>query len=551
MERSVVTLALIVGISVVPGQAAEAVVGAGGRVCVPTPGGEGSLAVVNLTPVNVTTAGHGVLIPFAPSANEPPTASNVNFRPGSTDPNVAAAEAGADGLVCFVNSPHGKVDLAADLLFTMPAGSFTVPDGGPVRLADTRVGLSGPRLAPSERRCLNARGAPGDLAAVNLTPVGASAAGHGALVASDLAEATTSNVNFAPGTTDPNLALATIGTDGRVCFVNSRHAGVDLVADQLFTVLRGGFAEPVATSRLLDTRTAPAGPLAPGERRCFAASGAPGELAIVNLTPVGATAPGHGALVPPHAATGPVGASNVNFAPGTVDPNLAAAEIGSDGTVCFANSNHASVHVVADQLAALRAWDPTDSPAPVRLFDSRIATPLAGQTCPTPDRCYSVAGRWFVYSTDGGRTWVHAERVAYSSQEHIPGVLAIRCTSATTCVYSEWAYRTQLWNMVTFDGGKTWRATGAGPTDGACPTDTACLVTLAFVNPGNFGRDLSVEVTLDGGDTWTRHDVPDDAIADDVPYEGLECAAPTRCTLRNITFESSDGWATVSVTVAP
>ena len=43
----------------------------------------------------------------------------------------------------------------------------------------------------------------------------------------------------------------------------------------------------------------------------------------------------------------------MNFGPGTVDPNVAAAPIGVDGKVCFVNSVHSDVHVIADHLGTI------------------------------------------------------------------------------------------------------------------------------------------------------------------------------------------------------
>jgi hypothetical protein len=79
-------------------------------------------------------------------------------------------------------------------------------------------------VAPSARRCFEVSGAPGDVAVVNLTPILAQGIGHGLLVSSDVTSVpTASNVNYSPGSVDPNVALAPIGADGRVCFVNSEH----------------------------------------------------------------------------------------------------------------------------------------------------------------------------------------------------------------------------------------------------------------------------------------------------------------------------------------
>jgi hypothetical protein len=116
-----------------------------------------------------------------------------------------------------------------------------------------------------------------------------------------------------------------------------------------------------------------AGPLVPQQRLCFGVAGDPGDVAVVNLTPVLAKGPGNGLLVSSDITQPPV-ASNVNFGPGSVDPNVAFAPIGSDGQVCFVNSNHSQVDLVADHLGtiAIESFTPANPDAtPKRTVDTR------------------------------------------------------------------------------------------------------------------------------------------------------------------------------------
>ena len=98
---------------------------------------------------------------------------------------------------------------------------------------------------------------------MNVTPVEAGGAGDGQLVSSDVATPpVASNVNYGLGTVDPNVAVAPIGADGQVCYVNSVHTSVHLVADHLGTIAAGSFQQATtsgAPDRKLDTRN--------GERR--------------------------------------------------------------------------------------------------------------------------------------------------------------------------------------------------------------------------------------------------------------------------------------------
>jgi hypothetical protein len=116
-----------------------------------------------------------------------------------------------------------------------------------------------------------------------------------------------------------------------------------------------------------------AGPLQPSQRECFAVAGAAGDVAVVNLTPVLATGPGNGLLVSSDVAAPPV-ASNVNFGPGTIDPNVAFAPIGADGQVCYVNSTHSQVDVIADHLGTIDrdVFTPANAQAtPERVADTR------------------------------------------------------------------------------------------------------------------------------------------------------------------------------------
>ncbi|HWL41407.1 MAG TPA: hypothetical protein VNQ73_00585 [Ilumatobacter sp.] len=66
-----------------------------------------------------------------------------------------------------------------------------------------------------------------------------------------------SNVNYAPGTIDPNVAIVPIGEDGKICYVNSIHASVDVIADHLGTISATAYQPAIqsgAPNRRIDTR---------------------------------------------------------------------------------------------------------------------------------------------------------------------------------------------------------------------------------------------------------------------------------------------------------
>ena len=357
-------------------------VGASGQRCFGVSGDAGDAAIVNLTPVFARTPGFGLLV-SANIKSDVPDGSNVNFGPGTVDPNVAVAQIGGDGQVCFQNSVHGAVDLIADHLGTINGSAYraATSTGAPDRRVDTRFGIGGGRVSASGQLCFDVVGAPGDAAIVNITPIGAERPGFGILVSSDIKTNVPdgSNVNFGPGTVDPNVAVAQIGGDGQVCFQNSVHGSVDVIADHLGTIAGPAYRSATqsgAPNRRVDTRFAIGGSrLVASGQVCFDANGEPGDAAIVNLTPIDATSPGFGLLVSSDIKTNVPEGSNVNFGPGTVDPNVAISPIGDDGQVCFQNSVHGGVDVIADHLGTITggAYSPaTGSGAPERRVDSRF-----------------------------------------------------------------------------------------------------------------------------------------------------------------------------------
>jgi hypothetical protein len=133
----------------------------------------------------------------------------------------------------------------------------------------------------------------------------------------------------------------------------------------------------VAVSLQGRSSQAAGGMIGPRSRLCFTVAGSPGDVAVVNITPVLAPAGGDGLLVSSDITNPPV-ASNVNYGPGSVDPNVATAIIGTDGKVCYVNSHHTNVHVIADHLGTISAttFTPaTTTGAPKRVADTRPATP--------------------------------------------------------------------------------------------------------------------------------------------------------------------------------
>ena len=132
------------------------VVGRGG-----VPGsGVGSVAL-NVTVTNPTVAG---FLTVWPAGADRPLASNLNFVPGQTVPNMVIVPVGANGQVSIFAS-SGSVDVIVDVLGWFPTGpSFTGLT--PARLMDTRPG------SPTTDGTFAGGGAVGARSTVGVTVVG-------------------------------------------------------------------------------------------------------------------------------------------------------------------------------------------------------------------------------------------------------------------------------------------------------------------------------------------------------------------------------------------
>ncbi len=371
-----------------------------GRVGVSTPVqvDPGDLLFVNITNANAAGRGFGTLrpsdaVPLA-DRSDSDRVSAVNFAAGTPpNPNLAPVVVGPDGRICYDGAVAAH-DMILDRLGVLAAEASV--EFAPRRLLDTRAGSP---LADGDSACAAVSELdPGDLAVVNITPIRATGRGYGSLRASDdmpipqRAERDRfSSVNFASETApNPNLAVATVGSDSAICYdasVSTHHVALDLVAGILAD--RRVRVDPI---RVLDTRGDVA--LEPESSRCVALdqvevggdgpSIAPGDLAIVNITPVRAAGRGYGALRssdwrPVGGVTAAERFSSVNFANGMPpDPNLSVAIVGQDGAICYdaAVSTH---HVVLDLVGAVSA-EGVRPIAPQRLADTRPTS----STCTSP-----------------------------------------------------------------------------------------------------------------------------------------------------------------------
>ena len=171
---------------------------------------------LNVTVTDPTNVGYLTVFP----AGQPrPTASNLNFIPGQTIPNMVIVGVGASGQVSIYNS-SGLSHVIVDVLGWFP-GASAFAAVNPARLADSRVGFptidgafsgfgavaanTSIDIAVTGRGSVPATGT--GAVALNVTVTGATVAGYLTVYPAGTTRPTASNLNFVPGQTIPNLSL--------------------------------------------------------------------------------------------------------------------------------------------------------------------------------------------------------------------------------------------------------------------------------------------------------------------------------------------------------
>ncbi|MHB8508783.1 MAG: glycosyl hydrolase family 18 protein [Candidatus Dormibacteria bacterium] len=333
--------------------------------------------VLNVTAANTQRAG-GFLTVW-PTGQSRPTASNLNFGPNQTVPNLAIVGVGQGGSVSVYNF-NGNTDVIFDV------EGFFIPEGTPAglfhplppaRVADTRPGSgrqgAGQTLAAGAYLDLAVAGqgqVPNSgvaAVALNVTAVPTPQTKPGGFLTvfpaggSGVAPSA-SNLNFGPGPAVPNRVVVKLG-GGAVRLYN--YSGLtDVVVD-----VNGWFGDgsspdssgtgftPVVPGRLLDTRLSGEGPaLGPGAKRRLRVAGSAGvdpgaTAAVVNFTATETTAAGGFVTVYPAVAGAvdsgtPPAASDLNFGPNQTIANLAIVGLGN-GAVDIYNYN-GSTGLLAD-----------------------------------------------------------------------------------------------------------------------------------------------------------------------------------------------------------
>ena len=262
----------------------------------------------------------------------------------------------------------------------------------PVRILDTRTtntpsGVAG-RVAEGgtlNLQITGANGIPVDATAVvmNVTAVLPTGTGFVTVWPRGVTQPLSSNLNFVPGDVVPNLVTVGIGSNGQVSLYQQGGPN-DLIADVVgyYSPVVGDYFTPVTPVRALDTRVGTGAALARvgqgGEvsLQINGANSVPSNATgvVLNVTAVTPDAAGY-VTVYPNGVTRPL-ASNLNFVPGDVVPNLVIVGIGSAGKVNLFNAN-GTVDLVAD-IVGYYSSDNTAKQfypvTPVRALDTRNGT---------------------------------------------------------------------------------------------------------------------------------------------------------------------------------
>ncbi len=213
---------------------------AGGEVLTLQVAGRGGVPATGASAItmNVTVTepdGEGFVTVY-PCDRDRPTASNLNYGPGQTVPNLVSVRLSAAGTVCLFTqrTTHLVADLATWYSVDEEDGfRELVPD----RVLDTREGIGAPSAKMQAGSVLTLQvagrgGVPaGGASAVTMNVTVTEAVGEGFVTVypCDRDRPTASNLNHTAGETVPNLVTVQLSSSGTVCLFAQR--SLHLLAD--------------------------------------------------------------------------------------------------------------------------------------------------------------------------------------------------------------------------------------------------------------------------------------------------------------------------------
>ncbi|HSN10558.1 MAG TPA: S8 family peptidase [Propionibacteriaceae bacterium] len=317
-----------------------------------------SAVLVNITATDVTSDGY---VTAYASGGTMPATSNANFTYGSTSANLALVPVGSDGAISLTVM-GGSVQLIVDIQSYVVGGTVTyagaVVPVAPQRLLDTRQ--SSPLGAGSSLDVqVTGRGpVPAGATAVflNVTVTHPQSTGYLTVFPKGDPTPATSNLNFVPNLTAPNMVLAKVGADGSVSILNGSPGSADVIVDVMGYLTAGtpvasGTVVPISPSRVVDTRIGlgAQGPVAPSSGVVVTMTG--GQVpsgahgVFMNLTVTDPRAGGWVAAYPTQSSLPLV--SNLNFVAAQTVPNLATVGL-AGGQATLYNGSTGTVQLVTD-----------------------------------------------------------------------------------------------------------------------------------------------------------------------------------------------------------
>lgn len=316
--------------------------------------------IANVIAVEPTEA---MYFTVSPSEVARPHTSNVNAVPGRPVPNLVIAKVGSNGNIDVFNS-HGNTHCVVDVFGYTDGAEASGSNFHPLvpeRLFDSREGLGLPkvRVAADSTVQIDVAGHAGvpssgaTAVVLNLTCVAPNRDGHLTVSPTGRGSTGTSNVNFGPGETVPNLVICELGDGGRLD-IDSAFASTELVGDVFgYFGADGDRLIPITPARLLDTREGLGAPKRQSsadeaiELVVTGVGGVPSNASAVALNVTATNVAG-----PSHVSVWPTGesepsTSSLNIVGGDTRANMVICQVGDRASVSL-GSRVANADLVAD-----------------------------------------------------------------------------------------------------------------------------------------------------------------------------------------------------------
>jgi len=198
--------------------------------------GSAVAVALNVTVTEPEAAGYATVFP----CNETrPTASNLNYTPGQTIPNLVIAKIAPNGSVCIFTQSTAHFVVDVDGYFATGT-SYTAQN--PARFLDTRVGFptidglfaggdARPTGAVTVVQITGRNNIPAGATSVvvNVTVTEPTGNGYVTVYPCGIEPPLASNLNFVAGQTIPNTVISKLAADGTICLYNSQPT--QLIAD--------------------------------------------------------------------------------------------------------------------------------------------------------------------------------------------------------------------------------------------------------------------------------------------------------------------------------